>query len=129
MICPRCCVDLKSEKVDAVTVDRCPTCWGTWLDRGEFAQLLSQSRDLRFYAEETEAVLKGLAREAKAPQTKPDQALACPKCGKVMGKARHNSVKQILIDRCDAHGLWLDAKELKQAQIATQALRMVLGKA
>ena len=129
MICPRCNVDLKTEKVDGVPVDRCPTCWGTWLDKGEFAQLLSMSlRSLRFSQEETAAVLKGMAQEAKAPNPVPDASLACPKCGKVMGKARHNSAKAIVLDRCDAHGLWLDAKELKQAQVATQALKMVLGK-
>lgn len=129
MICPRCRVDLKTEKVDTVAVDRCTTCWGTWLDKGEFAHLLSLSlHALRFSEEETDAVLKGLVHEANAPKSQPDQALACPRCGKVMGKVHHNAARLIALDRCDAHGLWLDAKELKQAQVASQALKMVLSK-
>ena len=129
MICPRCAVDLKIEKADGVEVDRCPTCWGSWLDKGEFAQLLSKSlHALRFSEEETDAVLKGLVHEANTPKPKPDQALGCPRCGKVMGKVKHNAVRFIVLDRCDAHGLWLDAKELKQAQVAAQALKLVLSK-
>ena len=129
MICPRCSVDLKTEKVDAVAVDRCPSCWGTWLDKGEFAQLLSQSlHSLRFSEEEQDSVLKGLVHDANLPKAKPDPLLPCPTCGKPMGKVKHNSARLVVLDRCDAHGLWLDAKELKQAQVATQALRVVLGK-
>ena len=128
MICPRCSVDLKAEKMDNMAVDRCSTCWGTWLDKGEFSQLLAQSlHALRFSEEETDSVLNGLVHEANAPKPQPDPALACPRCGKVMGKVRHNAARLIALDRCDAHGLWLDAKELKQAQVAAQ-LKMVLAK-
>ncbi len=129
MICPRCSVDLKAEKADGVPVDRCPGCWGTWLDKGEFAQLLSLSlRSLRFSEEETDSVLKGLVHEANTPKPRPDPLLPCPRCGKSMGKVRHNAARLIHLDRCDAHGLWLDAKELKQAQVAAQALKLVLSK-
>ena len=128
MICPRCDVDLKAERMDGVEVDRCPTCWGTWLDKGEFARLLAQSlRGLRFSEEETDTVLKGLVHEANTPKPRPDPRLSCPKCGKPMGKVRHNAARLIVLDRCDAHGLWLDAKELKQAQVAAQALKIVLS--
>ena len=130
MICPRCSVDLKTEKMEGVAVDRCPTCWGTWLDKGEFAQLLSKSlHALRFSKEEVDSVLKGLVQGADAPKAQPGQALACPRCGKVMGKVHHNASRLVPLDRCDAHGLWLDAKELKQAQVAAQALKLVLSKA
>ncbi len=129
MICPRCSVDLKTEKTDGVEVDRCPTCWGTWLDKGEFSQLLSRSlHTLRFTEEETDAALKGLVHEANTPKAKPEPLLPCPRCGKSMGKVRHNAARLIPLDRCDAHGLWLDAKELKQAQVAAQALKLVLSK-
>lgn len=43
-----------------------------------------------------------------------------------MGKVRHNAARLLTLDRCDEHGLWLDTKELKQAQVAAQALRMLL---
>ena len=127
MICPRCGMDLKKEALHGVEVDRCGSCWGLWLDKGEFGTLLS-SKSFRFTEEETDAVLKGIAHETNAPQPKQDQALVCPKCGKTMGKARHNAAAAVTLDRCDAHGMWLDTKELKQAQAAAQALQMVLAK-
>ncbi len=130
MNCPRCAVDLKTEKQDQVEVDRCPSCWGTWLDKGEFPRLLAGAiRGMDFSEVEIDSVLKGLVHEANTPKSKPDPTLNCPRCGKVMGKVHHNAAKLITLDRCDAHGLWCDTKELKQAQVAAQALRMVLKQA
>lgn len=130
MICPRCGTDLRKEKQDRVDVDRCPACWGTWLDKGEFPTLLaSATRSMDFSEEEIDSVLKGLVHEANAPKTKSDAALNCPTCGKAMGKVRHNAARLITLDRCDAHGIWCDTKELKQAQVAARALRMVLKQA
>ena len=83
---------------------------------------------LHFTEEETDSVLKGLVHEANTARPKPDPLLPCPRCGKPMGKVRHNAARLIALDRCDAHGLWLDTKELKQAQVAAQALKLVLSK-
>jgi Zn-finger nucleic acid-binding protein len=128
MICPRCAEDLRPETQAGVPVDRCPSCWGTWLDKGEFSRLLAV-REHRFAEEEIDAVFKGLVHEANTPKPKPDPALNCPTCGKAMGKVRHNAAKLITLDRCDAHGLWCDTKELKQAQVSAQVLKMLLNQA
>ena len=127
MICPRCGMDLKKERLHEVEVDRCPGCWGLWLDKGEFGALLS-AKSFHFTEEETDAVLKGIAHEVNSPKPKPDHPLVCPKCGKTMGKAKHNAASSVTLDRCDAHGMWLDTKELKQAQVSAQAFRMLLAK-
>ena len=130
MTCPRCGLDLRKEGQDGVEVDRCPSCWGTWLDKGEFSLLMgSAARSLRFTEEEIDSVFKGMAHEANAPKPVPDRTLCCPRCGKAMGKVRHNAVRVISLDRCDAHGLWLDARELKQAQVSAQALKLLLSRA
>lgn len=127
MNCPRCGVDLKKEKQDGIEVERCPSCWGTWLDKGEFPQLLASAiRRMRFSEEEVDAVFKGLVHDANTAKPE-DMPMPCPHCGKAMGKVRHNAAKLITLDRCDAHGLWCDTKELKQAQVAAQALRMLLA--
>ena len=125
MICPRCRVDLKAEKQSSVQVDRCPACWGTWFDKGEFTTLAA-AKTHAFSDEEIDAVTKGLVHDANAPVPKPDPALNCPRCGKVMGKVRHNAMRMITLDRCDAHGLWFDTKELKQAQVTQKALSSLL---
>ena len=127
MICPRCGMDLKREKFEGVEVDRCAGCWGLWLDKGEFSELLSV-KSLHFTEEETDAILKGIAHETNSPRPRQDPALVCPRCGKAMGKVRHNAASSVTLDRCDAHGMWRDTKELKQAQVSAQAFRALLAK-
>ena len=128
MNCPRCGVDLKAEMYEGVEVDRCPTCWGTWLDKGEFSQILAKAiRGIRFAEEEIDAAFKGIVSEANKARPKPDPSLNCPRCGKAMGKVHHNAARLITLDRCDGHGLWFDTKEFKQAQVSAQAFRMLLA--
>ena len=45
MNCPRCTKDtLDEHERDGVTIDRCRTCRGIWLDRGELEKLLAVAR-------------------------------------------------------------------------------------
>lgn len=75
MNCPRCGVDLKKEPYEGVEVDRCPACWGTWLDKGEFARLLALAiRSIRFSEGEIDAVFKGIVHEANTPKPHPVRA-------------------------------------------------------
>lgn len=42
MGCPRCTGKLHAESYDKVTVDRCDTCGGVWLDAGELEQIVGE---------------------------------------------------------------------------------------
>jgi hypothetical protein len=42
MDCPRCAGKLHVETYDAVSVDRCDTCGGVWLDAGELEQIVGE---------------------------------------------------------------------------------------
>ncbi len=44
MKCPRCTGNLHEETHDAVSIDRCDTCGGVWLDAGELEQLSPQEK-------------------------------------------------------------------------------------
>lgn len=44
MKCPKCGNDLVEESVGEVVIDRCGSCGGIFLDRGELEQLLVQDR-------------------------------------------------------------------------------------
>jgi Zn-finger nucleic acid-binding protein len=45
MICPRCqASELAELDRDGITLDRCPSCRGIWLDRGELEKLLTRGR-------------------------------------------------------------------------------------
>jgi hypothetical protein len=45
--CPKCGHDLKEQKVDGVTVDRCTFCEGVYLDAGELELLFTRKMDER----------------------------------------------------------------------------------
>lgn len=42
MSCPRCSGKLHAETYDEVSIDRCDTCGGVWLDAGELEQLIGE---------------------------------------------------------------------------------------
>jgi Zn-finger nucleic acid-binding protein len=42
MDCPRCTGKLHEEIYDDMSIDRCDTCGGIWLDAGELEQIISQ---------------------------------------------------------------------------------------
>lgn len=42
LACPRCTGQLHAEAYDDVSIDRCDTCGGIWLDAGELEQIIGQ---------------------------------------------------------------------------------------
>lgn len=42
--CPRCAGKLREESFDEVTIDRCDTCNGIWLDAGELENIVGQEK-------------------------------------------------------------------------------------
>jgi len=42
--CPRCSGKLHETSYDEVTIDRCDTCQGIWLDAGELENIVSQEK-------------------------------------------------------------------------------------
>ncbi len=44
MDCPRCDGKLHEDTYDEVTIDRCDTCHGIWLDAGELEHILSEEK-------------------------------------------------------------------------------------
>lgn len=87
---------------ESIEVDWCPDCHGIWFDAGELELLAGKAgRELPPGA---------LGREpAQAPREKRRR---CPRCRRKMRKAETGAEPPVLIDRCDAHGVWLDAGEL-----------------
>ena len=47
MKCPKCGHDMKEEKLESVTVDRCTHCEGIFFDAGELEQVFRQQAEQR----------------------------------------------------------------------------------
>jgi len=88
-----------------IEVDWCasPRCRGLWFDAGE----------LNLLAEEAGHDLSPESLAHPAPDVR-ERPRRCPRCRKRMEKARIGAPGEqgVIVDRCRAHGLWLDAGEL-----------------
>lgn len=115
MQCPRDGAELLSERYEAdVVVDRCPSCDGVWLQRGELEAI--QETLERDYSKELRGIdVVALAYERARQAARPD--IACPNCGTVLGAEEYAYCSQILVDRCGkCGGIWLDSGELKELE-------------
>ena len=99
MDCPRCEIGLKQEHVKQfgpdVLIDVCPSCGGTWYDKGELARLL-EDRSLH-------------TRLVDFPAAGEDSPIACPRCD---GKMVMRKEGEVEVDSCvSCTGVWLDHGE------------------
>lgn len=102
MNCPVCHDALSAQTHDDVPVGVCARD-GVWLDKGE---LLLITEHERF---KPHGFFEDLFRRAIVPPRR-DRQLACPVCGGTMETDDYHDVQ---IDRCRAHGVWLDAGEME----------------
>lgn len=115
MKCPRCQNPLKPEQYEQITLDRCASCQGTWLDAGEI-QLINRAQEATFTAEQTAAALKS-AGTGVSPDEHRSVEL-CPKCSARMNPMNFNYSSGVIVDVCpQQHGIWLDHSELEKVQV------------
>jgi Zn-finger nucleic acid-binding protein len=104
--CPRCRKPLKILVENEEEYDICTTCGGMWLDRSEFHLTTRESNVYRKENFKTEYV--------KGPLKDPGGYVPCVRCGKLMIKKNFGRISGVMIDRCNRHGVWLDAGELEK---------------
>ena len=112
MQCPRDRTALSTEKYEGeVLVDRCPSCDGVWLQRGEL-EAIQESLE-RDYSKELRGIdVVGLAYERARLARRTD--ISCPNCGNPLNAEEYAYCSQIMVERCGkCGGIWLDSGELK----------------
>ena len=102
--CPVCSSPLSQEVIHGVTVDVCAQ-HGMWLDQGELLLIAEGERH-----EVGRFSLSDLLRQAIQPPVDPERTRLCPQCSEPMSLEEYQEVH---LDRCAAHGIWLDAGELQ----------------
>mgnify|MGYP001806155632 CR=1 FL=1 len=113
-ICPRCNIKLKTIDLNLqgrFLIDRCEHCLGIFFDPGELETLL----------EATVSNVSGIDRsgleainEKREPNQYPISYIKCPVCSQLMNRVNFGVKSGVIVDRCKAHGVWLDAGELRQ---------------
>lgn len=99
ILCPKCRITTSPFTQEADLVfDRCETCKGIWLDRGELSRVSGNSEDF------PTSVPSGLSSSRFCPKCPPKTALT---------EIIYTKESKILVDYCGScSGLWLDHKEL-----------------
>ena len=92
--CPLC----KAPLVPEGTLQRCPSCQGAWVAEDTLVAILEQRA----------AALGALPWQAREGTPRP-----CARCGASMQTVKLGTVA---LDRCAAHGVWLDTHELSQLE-------------
>ena len=109
-LCPDCATDLQRLAVatrPACAVDRCPECGGLFLPPGGVAFLLDKLVGPVYAA--NRALLENLQKELYRPE--PVVYRKCPVCGLRMNRRAFGYRSGVVLDRCAAHGDWLDCGE------------------
>lgn len=106
--CPRCSRPLSAADLTGVPVDVCDQCGGTWLDRGELESVLARAP-----ANGAEGAEGAEGRPFEEPAVR---YLACPRCGDLMTRRQYERFSGVVLDYCNAHGVWADRGEIDRAR-------------
>jgi Zn-finger nucleic acid-binding protein len=113
--CPRCSDVLVEENLGGVTIDRCRSCAGVWLDDGEIVSLLQAELAVSNSAGTTATAPRG---QAGVPLAERESVELCPKCQTHLNAVNYDYGSGVIIDVCPrGHGLWLDKGELEQLKL------------
>jgi uncharacterized protein len=111
MRCPRDKSVLVGTDYKRVTIDYCPYCNGSWLDKTELAQITRKERDVLSL------------HEGDSIESLPTSPFSCPRCGGSLKITHYTGEKEVEIDICTGcGGIWLDTDELKEIlKLASEA--------
>lgn len=103
--CPKCKVATKPFTLDAdLQFDRCDSCHGMWMDKGELGRTAGDTRDFI---------------DHQKAMTGPKTDYQCPKCtlGTKLHEIAYAPNTKLIVEVCKAcEGVWLDSRELPQIQ-------------
>jgi len=104
MNCPACHIPLIVVEREGIEIDWCLECKGLWFDEGEL-ELLGEKAGRRLEAED-------LGRRAGDEVAQGSRK--CPRCRRRMERLELGAQagQKVEVDRCNAHGFWLDHGEL-----------------
>jgi len=111
--CPRCDVRLKTLDLKLegrFLVERCDQCLGLFFDPGELEALLEATVKNVFQVDRSGLDGINLNRQ---PDQHPIAYIKCPVCSQHMHRVNFGVRSGVIIDRCKAHGVWLDGGELR----------------
>lgn len=114
--CPHCAVALHTiglnldDGLGEFMIERCEHCFGLFFDPGEVERLLKSSVSNVFNI--NQALLHNINSERYQAHSKKVKYIKCPVCDAFMRRINYGHRSGVVIDRCNAHGIWLDNGEI-----------------
>jgi len=111
--CPCCERWMASRLVAGLQLQECPECFGLWAPEDRFDTLVDRAVQAAREREDPEASPPPRVDGGNPAQAKVEYR-RCPVCDKSMARRNFQRRSGVIIDRCHAHGSWLDANELER---------------
>ncbi|MFQ5416648.1 MAG: zf-TFIIB domain-containing protein [Myxococcota bacterium] len=112
--CPVCSCLMPTQQVGGVSVNECGSCNGLWAPGDNFDLLVGKALDARRNANADELVALKPRVTGSNPAAQQVLYRKCPECDAYMHRRNFRKSSGVIIDRCNAHGTWLDSDELEQ---------------
>ena len=101
---------------DSVEIEKCNTCHGAWLDKGELEKI--EEIKINDYTDELKKIPDYVGNAYAFAKSKNKDSLNCPKCNAELERREYGYCSLIFIDSCiQGHGIWLDRNELEALEI------------
>lgn len=111
MACPHCSSALGVIEFDLeppVRIEKCTTCLGMFFNPGEIEALLEAKTNPLAWFDTRQLEGISAARDEEAFYR------PCPMCSERMGHLNFGGRSGVIIDRCGAHGIWLEGVQLRR---------------
>jgi Zn-finger nucleic acid-binding protein/ribosomal protein L40E len=112
--CPLCSTLMPPRQIGGVGINECGSCNGLWVPGENFDLLVSRAIEARKSADPAALVTLDPRVTGSNPAAQKVQYRKCPACDGFMHRRNFRKSSGVIIDRCSAHGTWLDADELEQ---------------
>jgi Zn-finger nucleic acid-binding protein len=112
--CVKCECPMPMRRVGGLLVRECPRCHGLWAPGESFEELVNRAIEVQRGHGSGQLPGSGPRVKGGNPVAEPVQYRKCPACGVLMQRKNFRQTSGVVIDRCHAHGTWLDADELEQ---------------
>jgi len=112
--CPACSRGMPARDVAGVGINECGGCNGLWVPGDEFDALVRRAAEARRNADPDTLPAIAPRVDGANPAAQKVHYRRCPECDALMHRRNFRKASGVIIDRCSAHGTWLDADELEQ---------------
>ena len=111
LACPACQTGMPPSQVAGIALNECPGCHGLWVPGEHFDALVARAAQA---SRERPAAAEPPRLKGANPLSQDLRYRRCPECQQFMLRTNYRRSSGVILDRCTAHGTWLDADELEQ---------------